>query len=484
VELGKDSSNLNTWFKGRVREGGITRQTKQQTITLYATGFGSLLTERNTVIHHQQTRDSSDPLLIDSTDNDAKVSEIAKSIIDDTETYLNPELPVVPFSVTGIDDIDVKLVNFDKRPGTTISQSLVELSNAASATWGVDYANDDIWMRYAGSSSSGILITNDLTSDLTSNWDADKIGILLNRGRRYVDSTIGYGYAHFHALGALHPSTQFSGTTSPDATLQLDTAYHAIAFTPTQDNVWLIAPYLVRTGTLTENMHVCLITSDDSGNPDPTVILQRRSISKEELNDVPTSPSGQYVIVEFDRVQVTPKSKLFVYFEQFGDASNSIDINYETGSGEYWTSSDGVTWTDPPDKKVGLAQMRIYSAKKIQVDYENVTLSKLYGNSLYPKETMLPLDGYHEDTVRDMLISISNSRSRQRRMYDPIVIRPPTDPIELGKTVRYIDAFDDVKGLDVTADIVSYSMQATAYELNNDGVHEMTINIEEPFVVI
>ena len=86
-----------------------------------------------------------------------------------------------------------------------------------------------------------------------------------------------------------------------------------------------------------------------------------------------------------------------------------------------------------------------------------------------------------DESAIDTAIGISAKRSRQKRIYDPIVISPPKDPISLGKTVRCVDRFN---GLDISADITSYSMAVNAYNLNGSGVHEMTVTIEEPFSVI
>jgi hypothetical protein len=482
VSLGKNSTDLNLWFVGRIREGGITRLPQQRFLDLFATGLGTLLADRNTRINHQQLRESGDPLALDSTDTDAKVSEIAKRMISDSENYLNSSIAVLPFTTTGVADIDVKLANFDKRPATPVSNAFTELANSAGAIWGVDYSSNDLWMRYAGSESSDILITNDLTSSLTTNWDVDKLCFSLSRARKYTDSTVGYAYAYLHAIGALHPVADVDQTSS-NATLDLSSNYHAIEFTPDQDNVWIIAPYLQKTGTPSESLHVCLIGSTLTGDPAPDTLIQRRIIRPEELQDIPGS--GKYFMLEFNNINIAPKTKLFIYFEKYGDAVNNIDLDYQTGSGEYWTSSNGTTWNDPPvgplGKLVGAAKMRIYGAKKTQISYENVSLSKLFGNQTYPKETVIPMDGIHQDTAIDILTSVSNTRSRQRRIYDSIKISPPTDPLELGKTVRYIDGFGS-SNFDITADITSYSMTANIYDLKSNGVHEITVNIEEPFV--
>ena len=106
---------------------------------------------------------------------------------------------------------------------------------------------------------------------------------------------------------------------------------------------------------------------------------------------------------------------------------------------------------------------------------------RLFGNSNYPKEAVIPMDGIHEDLAINTALAISATRSRQKRIYDPITITPPKDPLQLGKTARYIDKFN---GLDITADIVSYSLSSNAYKISGNGVREMTINIEEPLAVI
>ncbi len=558
---GKSAPTSAKWFEGRIREPGVLREPQLQYIELFATGMGTLL-DRNTRIAMNQAKDADDPLVIDSTDETANVSNVAIQMIENVENYLNPSLPVLPFSTHGIEDNEVKIVNFDKRPATQIQVGLTELANMSGQKWGVDYSDMSIWMRYAGSIGSGMLITNELDSTLAQNWDVDKICILLKRARKYVDSTIGFATPYIYALGGLTPSFDMSQPNA-DASLDLSARDHAIAFTPTKDNVWIIAPFLSRTGTPSAPLTVSLIGSDSSGDPDLENIIQSRIITPERLQRL--SVSGEYLEIEFDRVSVAPKTKLFVYIPTYADATNKIELDYLTGSGEYWTAktepttnivsslgaggveiwitatahgiahlqgvtvknhllntnanghwkTDGVTantmrlawpdfhdfrygnadggatgtvqgdpvWLDPAvganGKMVGSAKMRIYSAKQIQINYTNCSLDSKYGNTNYPKEMILPVQGLHEDLVIDMLPAISRVRSRQGRYYEPILIYPPKDPVKLGRTARYIDKYN---GLDIQADIVAYSMGGDVEDLAGSGAVTMEIKIVEAIV--
>ena len=482
IALGKSVATLGTKrFVGRIQEGSISRLPKQQYITLFATGLGTLLPLRHTKIAFEQTKDSTDPLAFDDTDSNAKASELVKDIIEDSENYLTPQESLIPFGTAGIEDIDVKIANFDKRPATPMDVAINELNNMSGADWGIDYSTNDVWMRYPGSASSGFLITNDLSSTLTQNWDPDKIGVIVKRARSYTDSTVGYATPFMFGMGALDPVSDIDNSLS-DAAQDLSAAYVAVEYTANQDNVWIFAPWLDTTGTPSKDLIVSLIASDINGVPDPTNVAQTRVISKERLQAI--TGTGQYLQIEFDRVAVAPKTKMFFYFEKYGDATNFVDLDYQASgaASEIWTSSDGTTWNDPFSGGFGKltadAKMRVYSAKAIQINYVNTALAKKFGNVTYPKELVMPTPNIHKNLVIDMFSGISQVRSRQNRLYDPITIYPPTDPIPLGKTVRYVDRYN---GLDVNVDVQSYSLSGNVNTLENNGANRMTLDIREAF---
>lgn len=476
-ELGKNAAGLSKWFEGRLKVSGIRRGQKQQHLEVYCEGMGTHMNDRYTKIEFQQAREAVDALTLDGTDTSAKVSEIAKKMLTDASTYLHPNLPVLPFTVNGIVDRDIKISNFVKLPFEKISTALTELANYGGCIFGVDYSDMDVWMRPYGSKSSGMLFTNDHDSLKTTSWNPDKIGILKRGSRLASDSSISRGFGYINAYGALFPKADMDNTAS-NAALDLSAKHTAIEFTPTQDNIWIVFPFLARNGTPVDDLHICLIGADGLGKPATDTIHQRHVIPKETLN---AAGSGKYVNVELQLIGVVPGTKLFIYFEKYPDATNNIELDYQTGSGEYWTSDDGTTWNDPASgapltgKLVGTAKMRIYSGKKTIVEYENTVLSKKMGNPLYPKELNIPVNDMHVDSVLDPLVALSSIKSRPARFYEPIEIYAPVDPIPLGQTVNLVDRFNK---MNVTAEITSYSLGADAYS-NVNGAQTITVEIQE-----
>jgi hypothetical protein len=85
-----------------------------------------------------------------------------------------------------------------------------------------------------------------------------------------------------------------------------------------------------------------------------------------------TTPATWLEIPITPRLQVTPGEQLFIVFTRTGDASNTISVNYTAGSGVFWDSTDGVTWTS----RVGKSSYRVYEARKLVTTVENVSASE------------------------------------------------------------------------------------------------------------
>ena len=159
--LGKDSANLNRWFYGKVLEvQTIHGGTGVRQLRVNCAGWGIKTNYRYTNIKRFQDK-TADGVTLDATDSTAKVSEIVKDIVQDTDHYMDQGLTTESeIIVTGVDDIDIKLADF-QLSGQTWGSALSQLAAYGNAYWGID-GNRDLFLHQTCASDSGLLFTNDL----------------------------------------------------------------------------------------------------------------------------------------------------------------------------------------------------------------------------------------------------------------------------------------------------------------------------------
>ena len=471
IQLGKSDTTLNTWFVGVIQEPELIRPSaKLQQILITASGWGVLTAHRISRMQRFQKK-LADGLGVDTTDTNAKVSEIFKDVLVDTDHLAHTGLGQIGIGVVGVGDIDVKLPDY-QRSFQTFGVQLSELSNIGGGLYGID-ATKDAFLRRRGGTDSGFLISNHLESGdlhflLTKNWDQLKTMFLRNERIGHKDTTIGFGYTHIHGVGAQHATIDIENTAA-NAIFDLNTNNLAIPFTPTKDNVAKIALFLSKVGVVDKNLHVCIIGEDGAAEPNVDDLRKRVVIDSQRLEREITT-GGIFFEISFDKISISVREKLFIQIDKYPDAGE-LRIDFQTGTGAYFTDADKVPpWTS----NVGDMKIRTYHARTMHIISTNTVSAK----KLRTKETTFSLvDFPDEDTATRAMESLSDVYGKKKRIYSPLLVSPPTNLLDMGKTLRLLDKFN---GLDQTVDIVGYNISGSAYNPQTAlGANEMTIFVED-----
>jgi len=231
---------------------------------------------------------------------------------------------------------------------------------------------------------------------------------------------------------------------------------------------------MIKTGTPASPHELRIVGDDGTGKPDPTDIRRTIRITKEFLNALGTSTPTTFD--EFPirpKLEVTPNEQLFIVFPSYGTSSNTVNIDYKSGSGTYYDSTDNVTWTS----RTGLMNYRIYDAKRLFTTLENTVVSQTLGE---PREKLLPIRGdLEEQSVRQAMIQAGNILGKQRRIYETIKVTPVTDVIPLASYCRLQDSST---GLDIKAIINGYKVEMHAHN-NRIGADYITLTLDELYSI-
>jgi hypothetical protein len=153
------------------------------------------------------------------------------------------------------------------------------------------------------------------------------------------------------------------------------------------------------------------------------------------------------------------------------DASHTYNIDYKSGSGTYYVSTDDVTWASA----TGLVNYRIYDAKRLHTSVENTNLSKTLSEQ---REKLLPIRAdLEEATVRQALLIAGETLGRERRVYEDVNCTMPDDRIELSS---YLRMQDTETGLDIKANIISYTVEMHAGDSQtNIGASSIKLTLDD-----
>ena len=246
------------------------------------------------------------------------------------------------------------------------------------------------------------------------------------------------------------------------------TAWHAIPFTVPSDNIFKISIRAIKTGTPASDGSVQIWGDTGGSGPDPADVRRSILLNATTLNKLGTTvPADWFEIPIKPKLEVTPDEQLYIVFPTYGDASNTFNVNYEAGSGTYWDSTDGITWTS----RTGKSAYRVYEARRLISTVEN---TEVVANLAEPRERAFPIRAdLEEQTVRQTLLQAGNILGKQRRIYSPVVISPVTERIPLGSFCR----IEDKKtGLDTKANIISIDLSATSAE---QGVQRIEVGLDQ-----
>ena len=472
--LGKSTATEQRWFYGKIKDFTTSRPTTGvQTISISCVGYGVVLRERMSRLVRNQAK-AADGVALDDTDDSTKISELLLDLFNDKDHYIDNNIDrltsiTAQTSTTG-EGIDedatsqkIANVNFNV---ASFAQVISNLAGVANTTFHVN-ADRRLIVQDPESRDSGFLFTNNLTSDTATAWDSTKIGYVLNAPLEWKDSSADMLYNFVHGFGHFKPGVSVSETTTPDAADNLDSEWHAIPFIPTADNIVKIAIRSIKTGTPAEDTSVQIWGDTGGSGPDSADVRYKKLLNTETLNKLgTTTPADWFEIPIHPRLDVTPGEQLYIVFPKVGDAANTISVNYKAGSGTYWDSTNGTSWTS----RTGKSAYRVYESRRLTTTVENTSAAELLPE---PRERIFPIrSDLEEQTVRQTLLSAAEVLGKQRRTYGTVIVSPVTARIPLGTFCK----LEDVKtGLSVKANITGIDLQADSSTL---GVQRIELALD------
>lgn len=472
--LGKSTATEQRWFYGKIKDFTTSRPTTGvQSISISCVGYGIVLRERMSRLVRNQAK-AADGVALDDTDDSTKISELLLDLFNDKDHYIDNNIDrltsiTAQTSTTG-EGIDedatsqkIANVNFNV---ASFAQVISNLAGVANTTFHVN-ADRRLIVQDPESRDSGFLFTNNLTSDTATAWDSTKIGYVLNAPLEWKDSSADMLYNFVHGFGHFKPGVSVSETTTPDAADNLDSEWHAIPFIPTADNIVKIAIRSIKTGTPAEDTSVQIWGDTGGSGPDSADVRYKKLLNTETLNKLgTTTPADWFEIPIHPRLDVTPGEQLYIVFPKVGDAANTISVNYKAGSGTYWDSTNGTSWTS----RTGKSAYRVYESRRLTTTVENTSAAELLPE---PRERIFPIrSDLEEQTVRQTLLSAAEVLGKQRRTYGTVIVSPVTARIPLGTFCK----LEDVKtGLSVKANITGIDLQADSSTL---GVQRIELALD------
>ena len=472
--LGKSTATEQRWFYGKIKDFTTSRPTTGiQTISISCVGYGIILRERMSRLVRNQAK-TADGVTLDDTDDSTKISELILDLFNDKDHYIDNNIDrltsiTAQTSTTG-EGIDedatsqkIANVNFNV---ASFGQIISNLAGVANTTFHVN-ADRKLIVQDPESRDSGFLFTNNLSGERATTWDSTKIGYILNAPLEWKDSSADMLYNFIHGFGHFKPGVSVSETTTPDAADNLDSEWHAIPFIPTADNIVKIAIRSIKTGTPAEDTSVQIWGDTGGSGPDSADVRYKKLLNTETLNKLgTTTPADWFEIPIHPRLDVTPGEQLYIVFPKVGDASNTISVNYAAGSGTYWDSINGTTWTS----RTGKSAYRVYESRRLTTTVENTSAAELLPE---PRERIFPIrSDLEEQTVRQTLLSAAEVLGKQRRTYGTVIVSPVTARIPLGTFCK----LEDVKtGLSVKANITGIDLQADSSTL---GVQRIELALD------
>jgi hypothetical protein len=472
--LGHTTATSERWFYGKIKDFTVSRPTTGiQTISLTCVGWGVILRERMSRLTRNQAK-SADGITLDDNDDSTKISELILDLFQDTDHYVDNNMSpltniVAQTSIVGegIDESATsgKIANINYTVAS-FAQIISNLAGIANTTWHVD-ADRRLIVQDPEARDSGFLFTNDLAATISTGWDSTKISYILNAPLEWKDSSADMFVNFVHGFGHFAPALSVSDGGTPDAADNLDTAWHAIPITPTGDNIAKVAIRSIRSGTLVDDGSVEIWGDTGGSGPDPDDIRRKFLANSSLLNGLGTVTPADWIEIPIKpKLEVTSGEQLYIVFPKYGDASNTYHVNYESGSGTFWDSSDGVTWTS----RTGKSAYRVYEAKRLITTVENIDATALLPEN---RERIFPIRAdLEEQTVRETLIQAATVLGKQKRTYGKVIISPTSARIPLS---TYCLLKDVKTGLDVKANIVAIDLSADS---STEGVQKMELTLE------
>lgn len=477
IKMGKNLAGLDDWFYGKIKSATIVRPgTNTERIQINSTGWGEILKSKITQIKRNQDK-TSNGIDLDDTDTKTRLDNLILDIFQDTDHYIDNNIEQISTVTAALasegicsDCLTIKVANVNEL-GNSFAGFISRMSGIANTDWYVDSSRRLI-VRDALSHDSGFLATNDLTGFDAVGWDASKLMYIKNEPLAWDDTSYDTMFSWIHGLGHFKPTLNLEEATTPDASDNVDDEWIAIPITPTEDNIFKIAIRAIKTGTPAENATIQIRGDDGTGKPDLNDIRRTIVVTREILQGLGSSVPADWLEIPVNpKLEVEPNSSLFIVFKRYGDVSNTYNVNYKSGSGTYYVSTDDLTWSTA----TGLMNHRIYSAKRLKTSVENTVLSQQLDEQ---REKILPIRAdLEEQTVRQALIIAGEALGKERRVYDNIICTMPDDRIPLASYMRLQDI---MTGLDIKAVITGYTVEMHAGDSQtNIGATSITLTLDD-----
>ena len=471
INLGKGVTG-DRWFTGKVLQADIIRpQTGAQYIKILAGGYGMRALERISKLERIQKRVTLGGLEFDSTDTSTTVEELVKDIWQDSDHFVLRNLSTESGITLNVQNNPTQMTEF-KDYYQSWSFLMSRLAAIGGSVWGIN-PSKQVFFREPKSQSSGILLTGDEESIITTGWSPDKL-CYVTGPIEYTDGTGETGYSVLHAPGATNDTLDVDVNPTINADFNLSANWLAIEWTTGQDTLSKIAAKFKKVGTPASGDAFFQIVGGTSG-PNMSDVRKRIRIPLQVLNgfslaDFPITGEAFLKEYSFERIKVTTGEKLFAVFEKYGDASHHYALQYDTnGLLPYWTSGDGVSWAS----NNGDFAFRTYPTRTLNVILYNTQAAKRFGI----REKVVDIKNIADiKSIRKTLLGLSDIMSKEKRLYKPIISSCPDNYTEPGQLIRVKDKF----GLDTNAIIAGWDIiMSAASPTDKLGASEMTWNLEE-----
>ena len=224
------------------------------------------------------------------------------------------------------------------------------------------------------------------------------------------------------------------------------------------------------TAIAAENLGRKWMGDDGAGKPNINDIRLTRIIKGDQLED--ELASAKYFEILFNKFSIIPGSKIHCVLDKFSDAVNYPTLDYQTATGTYHDSADGITWT----ARSGDVKFKEFAAKTTHVLCENTVASRKFPGMA--RQMNVPMGNFAStDLALVKLAGIAVARGKQRRQYPSFQVSAPTDVLGLGKTFRFIDTRS---GLVFSPNLMAYDLGGSAFDpQSNLGAKNISLTIEE-----
>ncbi len=204
--------------------------------------------------------------------------------------------------------------------------------------------------------------------------------------------------------------------------------------------------------------------------PDPNVasgVIKEATWEQERLQKL--SGTLQWEEINFGKTPVVANTTIYLVVKKYGSASNTFVFGYQTGTGSYQTSSDGVSWGAAA---TGDTKIRTFAAYPIALSVEDIETRKKYG----VRERVFDFTHDSElDHAVEAFDLVTDVASLKKREYLPITVSIPDVRVDIAKYCRL--KVKDV--MDVKATIVGYDLEMNAHSETALGTDSMTLFLQE-----